>query len=298
MIEHVSSRRPLRAVCLALLALLIVLPAHAAGFRLGQWKDDLFAYPGIIESRDDGAYVVVDYREMRDINGRDEIPERRALPKYVELVYQKNATWSAGGTAHKYVGVGKIEGGAKVVVIFIHGQGGNRLLGANQWSFGGNFNRVMNLMARNGGAYISPDVASFGADGRDAIKALIAEQASRSPGAAIFVACGSQGGLICWQLAEDAGAAKAISGMLLLGSSHDDGFLRSPAFKARMPLYLGHGTHDVVFDWKGEAAFYDRVRKTAPGYPIRIALFETGTHGTPIRMTDWRLALNWMLGLR
>ena len=269
MIEHVSSRRPLRAVCLALLALLIVLPAHAAGFRLGQWKDDLFAYPGIIESRDDGAYVVVDYREMRDINGRDEIPERRALPKYVELVYQKNATWSAGGTAHKYVGVGKIEGGAKVVVIFIHGQGGNRLLGANQWSFGGNFNRVMNLMARNGGAYISPDVASFGADGRDAIKALIAEQASRSPGAAIFVACG-----------------------------HDDGFLRSPAFKARMPLYLGHGTHDVVFDWKGEAAFYDRVRKTAPGYPIRIALFETGTHGTPIRMTDWRLALNWMLGLR
>jgi hypothetical protein len=26
--------------------------------------------------------------------------------------------------------------------------------------------------------------------------------------------------------------------------------------------------------------------------------FETGTHGTPIRMVDWRQALNWMLSLR
>jgi hypothetical protein len=287
------------AAAMVTLALVVALPALAAGLRLSPWKDDLFAYPGIIESRDDGAYVTVDYREMRDINGRDEIPERRALPRYVELVYQKNATWTGpDGRTHKYVGVGKIEGGARAVVIFIHGQGGNRFLGANQWSFGGNFNRVMNLMARNGGAYLSPDVESFGADGRDAVKALVAEQARRSPGAAIFVACGSQGGLICWQLAEDAGAAKMIAGMLLLGSSHDDGFLKSPAFKARMPLYLGHGTHDVVFGWKDEVAFYGRVRKAAPGYPIRLALFETGTHGTPIRMTDWRLALNWMLGLR
>jgi hypothetical protein len=25
--------------------------------------------------------------------------------------------------------------------------------------------------------------------------------------------------------------------------------------------------------------------------------FETGTHGTPIRMTDWRETLNWMLAV-
>jgi hypothetical protein len=24
-------------------------------------------------------------------------------------------------------------------------------------------------------------------------------------------------------------------------------------------------------------------------------LFETGSHGTPVRMTDWRDALNWIL---
>jgi hypothetical protein len=28
---------------------------------------------------------------------------------------------------------------------------------------------------------------------------------------------------------------------------------------------------------------------------VHFALFDTGVHGTPIRMTDWRLVLNWML---
>ena len=269
--------------------------ALAAGYRLAPWKDDLFAYPGVIETRDNGDYVVVDYRELRDVNGRDEIPERRALPKYVELTYQKNAAWDVAGKTLKYIGVGKIEGGAQAVVIYIHGQGGDRFQGANQWSFGGNFNRIMNLMARNGGAYLSPDFSDFKAAGRDQIKALIADQAQRSPGAAIFVACGSQGGFICWQLAGDDETAKRLSGLLLLGSNHDDAFVKSPAFRARVPLYLGHGTRDVVFDWKGEAAFYRRVRKAAPGYPIKLALFDSGIHGTPIRMTDWRLILNWML---
>ncbi|MDK1483140.1 hypothetical protein QN226_31390, partial [Sinorhizobium sp. 6-117] len=29
-------------------------------------------------------------------------------------------------------------------------------------------------------------------------------------------------------------------------------------------------------------------------YPTRFVLFETGSHGTPVRMTDWRDALNWI----
>jgi len=37
----------------------------------------------------------------------------------------------------------------------------------------------------------------------------------------------------------------------------------------------------------------------AVGYSLifwpRFVRFETGTHGTPIRMTDWRETLNWML---
>jgi 4-methylaminobutanoate oxidase (formaldehyde-forming) len=39
---------------------------------------------------------------------------------------------------------------------------------------------------------------------------------------------------------------------------------------------------------------YERLKARKSDYPARFALFETGTHGTPIRMTDWRLILNWM----
>ncbi|CAN5357062.1 phospholipase [soil metagenome] len=269
--------------------------AHAAGYRLASWKDDLFAYPRVIESKDNGAYVVVDYKELRDINERDEIPERRALPQYVELAFEKKMTWQVGGATLNAIGFGAIEGGARAVVIYIHGIGGDRYQGANQWMFGGNFNRAMNLMVRNAGAYLSPDFSDFGAKGTGEIKALMKSQAKASPGAAIFVACGSQGGAICWQLAADAEAANLLAGLLLLGSNHDDAFVNGPAFRKRVPLYLGHGSKDVVFGWEGEAAFYRKVRAAAPTYPIRFALFETGTHGTPIRMTDWRLVLNWML---
>ena len=60
-----------------------------------------------------------------------------------------------------------------------------------------------------------------------------------------------------------------------------------------MPVYIGHGSRDTVFPVDTVEAFYAALRKS--GYPVRMARFETGTHGTPIRMTDWRSVLNWML---
>jgi hypothetical protein len=62
-----------------------------------------------------------------------------------------------------------------------------------------------------------------------------------------------------------------------------------------LPIYLGHGTRDIVINWKNQDGFFKKVKAAAPGYPIKLAIFETGSHGTPIRMTDWRLILNWML---
>lgn len=47
--------------------------------------------------------------------------------------------------------------GAAFIVIYLHGRGGNRLQGINDFTFGGNFNRVKNLAALNGGLYLTPD---------------------------------------------------------------------------------------------------------------------------------------------
>jgi predicted esterase len=285
------------ALCLAL-SVLPTMASAAATYQLAPFRDALFQYPNVVETRDDGDYVVVGYDKQRDLYGRDQVPERRVWSQYVKTVRKTNARYVVDGKDLKFVGGGKFDGGARAVVIYVHGQGGDRFQGANDWMFGGNFNRVMNLMAQNSGAYISPDFTDIDAKGTAEIKLLLLDQARRSPNAAIFVACGSQGGAICWNLARDPGVTPHLSGLLLLGSMHDDAFIKSPALRPggrKIPIYIGHGTEDPIFAWQDEVAFYESVRKASPGYPIRIALFATGVHGTPIRMTDWRLTLNWML---
>jgi hypothetical protein len=286
----------------ALLAmfLLAIFPAsYAAPFQLAPYKDDLFAYPAELSSRDNGDYRVFDYREYRDINQRDAIPERRVSDQYVSLgvrrVQQDEALETPLGTLRTFA-VGT-EKGASVITVYLHGQGGSRKQGVDDFTFGGNFNRIKNLMAENGGLYLSPDFSDFGDKGAGEVAAIIEHYLDLSPHAALFVACGSMGGHICWKLAENGKIAPKLSGLLLLGSMWDEDFLKSPAFKRKVPVFFAQGSHDTVFPVERQEAFFEEIRKRAPGYPTRFARFETGTHGTPIRMADWRQVLNWMLSL-
>ncbi|WP_019173323.1 alpha/beta hydrolase [Pseudaminobacter salicylatoxidans] len=287
------------AVAAGVLALILPSLALADRLTLAPFKDDLFAYPGVLSTSDSGAYTVVDYREMRDINARDEIPERRVRGKYVSTGVrgvQKDLVLKtdAGDVRHFAVGA---QQGAKLIVIYLHGQGGSRRQGVDDFTFGGNFNRVKNLMAENGGLYLSPDFPDFGDKGAAQIAALIAHYAERSPGAAVFVACGSMGGALCWKLAADKTVAPKLSGLLLLGSLWDDSFFNSAAFKRKVPVFFGQGSRDTVFPVDRQEAFFRAISARSPGYPTRFVRFESGTHGTPIRMTDWRGVLNWMLSL-
>jgi hypothetical protein len=62
-----------------------------------------------------------------------------------------------------------------------------------------------------------------------------------------------------------------------------------------VPIYLGHGSDDKTNDWVTVELQFKAIKRAAPDYPIRFDLFLEGVHGTPIRMSDWRLVLNWML---
>jgi len=272
-----------------------VASADAAG--LAPFKDELFAYPAILSTADGGDYQVVDYNEIRDINGRDEIPERRVRGDYVSLGVrgkQKDLALKTDAGTIRHYAVGKTAG-ATAITIYLHGQGGSRKQGVDDFTFGGNFNRIKNLMVTSGGLYLSPDFTDFGDGGAAEIKALIEHYSGGSPGAKVYVACGSMGGGLCWKLAADKAVAGKLGGLLLLGSHWDDGFLKSPAFKAKVPVFFGQGSKDTVFPADRQEEFYRSIRAKSPGYPARFVRFETGTHGTPIRMTDWRQTLNWMM---
>ncbi|MCX7305406.1 MAG: alpha/beta hydrolase [Hyphomicrobiales bacterium] len=279
--------------------------ACLASFAVGQaraealkpFKDELFAYPAILSSENGGAYIVVDYSEARDINQRDQVPERRVRGNYVSTgvrKLQKDLSLETGAGTVKHVAVGSTDG-ARFITIYLHGQGGSRKQGVDDFTFGGNFNRIKNLMAANGGLYLSPDFTDFGEKGAAEIAALIDHYAAKSPGAKIFVACGSMGGMLCWQLAANGDVAGRLSGLLLLGSLWDDTFLSSAAFKAKVPVFFGQGSRDPVFPIASQEAFYRSIVAKSGNYPARFVRFETGTHGTPIRMTDWRETLNWMI---
>jgi pimeloyl-ACP methyl ester carboxylesterase len=283
---------------IVLVLLLSFLPSLASAETLKPYKDELFAYPDILLQK--GPYTVVDYDEMRDINGRDQIPERQARAKYVSTAVRKlqqDLLLRTNTGKIRHVAVGK-RAGAKFITIYLHGQGGSRKQGVDDFSFGGNFNRIKNLMVRNGGLYLSPDFSDFGEKGQAEIAALITHYKAQSPGAKVFVACGSMGGALCWNLASDKVVGPQLAGLLLLGSHGYDGFLASPAFRKNVPVFFGHGSRDTVFPVEKQEAFFRSIRAKSPNYPARFVRFETGTHGTPIRMTDWRETLNWMLSVR
>lgn len=300
MIGKLNTIRHRRARRLALLALCLVMAAApATALELKPYKDRLFAYPGILESRDSGHYLVVDYRELRDINGRDQVPEKRVKRDYVDLMprrFQSEQTFPTPAGDLKFMVVGKPTG-ARIVTVYVHGRGGDRTQGVNDYSFGGNFNRIKNLMVRNNGVYIAPDGGKLDDAAINRIRSLLSAVYRQIPGARLVLACGSAGGAICHALAKDQQVTERLAGIALLGSYPSDDFVGSAAFRNRTPVYIAHGGSDSVLPVGAAESFYNRLRQT-DGYPVRMVRFETGGHGTPIRMTDWREMINWMLAAR
>ncbi|MDO6965839.1 phospholipase [Rhizobium alvei] len=282
----------------ALPILLVFGAVASATAELKPYKDELFAYPAILETRDGGNFLKVDYQELRDINERDEVPERRVRGRYVSLKpksAQENETLSADGRRLDVMRVGNVENAA-FAVIFLHGRGGDRRLGANDYSFGGNFNRLKNLAMQNAGVYFAPSVRTFDAEGAADIAMLIRHIRANAPGARIVLSCASMGSFVCWSIARDKDVAGQLAGMMIMGGVTDPDFRKTAAYAARLPMFFSHGSSDSVYPAADQIALYESLSKEK--YPTRFVLFETGSHGTPIRMTDWRDSLNWLFEAR
>lgn len=301
MVIGVSDSRSIKKGVLALCtALLCAFSIPAMALELAPFKERLFAYPGLLKPDNNDNYIVVDYRESRDIDARDQVPERRVWGRYVSLKVRRHQQELAVETpagALKHFAVGK-QRQAQVITVYLHGKGGSRKQGVNDYSFGGNFNRLKNLMVRAAGLYVSTDVPGFSASGSAAIAALIKHYSELSPGAPVIVACGSLGGEICYRLAADSQMAGDISGYVLLGAPPVSSIFSSPAVKRKTPIVFAHGSRDTVYPIDTVEAHFRKFGARKSDYPVRFIRFETGTHGTPIRMIDWRDTLNWMLSPR
>ena len=84
-------------ICTTIAAIVAFMPFAVAserlrGRRCQPFKDELFSSQTVLESHDNGAFETIDYQKMRDINGRDQIPEKRAKPAYLSLGVRWNQT--------------------------------------------------------------------------------------------------------------------------------------------------------------------------------------------------------------
>ena len=266
---------------------------------LGAYKDKLFSYPKILEKSQDGSFLRIDYRVGRDIDERDTIRGAKVKGFYVSMRGRKgqedlSLSWNGGHI--EYARTGQVRG-AQWIIVYLHGRGGDRSQGISDYNFGGNFNRLKNLAVRNKGLYLVPSITDFGVQGARDVAALIARYAAQAPGAKIVLACGSMGGQICWQYLNGSINVPPLSGAIMLATHADNQFLASSHLSANgrpVPIVFGHGTLDGAFAWQKTKALFDSIQVARPNYPVRMRLFNTGKHGTPIRMIDWRQELNWI----
>jgi hypothetical protein len=275
----------------------VFLSTEALALALKSKKDSLFALPQVLSQSSDGSFIVVDYQEMRDINGRDQIPERRVKRNYVDLSVRRKSRMRVIEAVGRRIEIGEAGSfeNARFAVIFIHGRAGDRRLGMDDFRFGGNFNRIKNLAADNGGVYIAPTVREFGPSGVADVEAIVESFLAANPGAPVIMACGSIGSLVCLSMARDSGAASNLAGMILLGGMPDPELPATPLVKAGVPLTFVHGSNDSVYGWERQKAVFDTIRKRRPNYPARFVLLNTGSHGSPVRMIDWKATLEAML---
>lgn len=266
---------------------------------LKPFKERQFQYRKPLEVSDGGRFLKLPYSEETDINKRDVIPVRKTKSWYVKPLpadAAKTGEISAGGRKIAYHALGRTDGGSKMTVIYVHGRGGNKDWGFDDERFGGNFNRLKNLLLENGGTYISTDFTDFEGQGFQDIKALVAKFRPLTSGP-VVVACGSLGNQHCWNLTHDAATSSQVDGIIILAGFPDPRFMGSAVASQparHIPLVIGHGSWDPDYDYKDILAFWRRLREARPGYPTRFLLFETGKHGSPIRMIDWRDTLNWI----
>lgn len=269
--------------------------ASAADGPLRPFKDELFSSQTVLSTADGGASEVIDYQEMRDINGRDEVPERRVKRQYMDMAPKKAQVLETVSVEGRALEVGRVgpASGQAFTVIFIHGRGGDRRLGMNDYTFGGNFNRLKNLAVANGGTYYVPSVRSFDENGVADVAALIADAAKKSGGKPVVLTCASMGSFICYGISRDRVAVANLKGMAILGGAVDPDFPKSAFARAKKPVWFTHGSADKVYSADQQATIFRALLKA--GGPARFTRFETGSHGTPVRMTDWRAVLNWIL---
>ncbi|RYZ65176.1 MAG: hypothetical protein EOP05_20970, partial [Proteobacteria bacterium] len=188
---------------------------------LTAFRDDLFTNRGrrILEEREKGAVVLYDWNYQESVLDRDAVEGEVAKPERIDTevtAHRVDRAVSIEGQKLEFFSVGA-EKNANFVVIFIHGAGGTKDIGASDVRFGANFNHIQSLALRNNGLYLSPTLP-LDMNGGRLLAGLIEKVRESSPKSKVILACGSAGAALC-NVAAASDFGRTLNGLIYLGGS-------------------------------------------------------------------------------
>lgn len=262
------------------------------------FKDDLFSYRNILYSKYNKEYNLIEYSEEIDIEDRDEIDVDKVYEKYINrniFEYREEKSFYIYNKELKYWEIKKDNIKNKeieYIIFYFHWMWWNRHQWINDETFWWNFNRIQNLMIKNNWIYISNDFSDFYDRWSEEMLFLIKEKKKQYPNSKIILSWASSWGTLLWNIIKK--DSSLINGIILMWSVVDKHIENIIKYN-KIPIYISHWTKDsqIRYEWKED--FYKYIKSIDNNYPILIDIFQDWVHWTPIRMTDWKRAINFII---
>lgn len=260
------------------------------------FKDELFTHRWTIEERHNGNWRLIEYSQKIDVEDRDEIDVDKVFDKYIDLRtlnFTKEKSLTSNFKYNEVTEDNVKNEDKEWVVLYFHWMGWNKDQWTNNHTFWWNFNRIQNLMLENKGSYITTTLTWTKENTENHI-ALIEKLRKEYPNAKIIVSCGSKWWEMLWNLI-DSRVNKDLFWVIFMWSVLDMKWRYSPLYQQNIPVYISHWTKDHI-PYEEKEQFLKAM--TSKGVKMKVDIFNTGIHWTPIRMTDWKEVLNWFNSLK
>lgn len=268
-------------------------------YRLKPFKDDLFSYHQTLEEKLDWNWRLLEFSMKIDVEDRDEIDVDKVFEHYIDRKTEKYREikwlyWVEWFNYYEVTDRNQDDSEKKLITIYFHWKWWNKTWWINDETFWWNFNRIQNLMIENSWVYITTDTILWDQWIKDHTK-LLEHLKTKYKNAKIVLIWWSNWWLMLWDLVNNQNSNKFIDWIILAWTVLDDkNQVESTKFlvKNKIPVYIAHWNKDHISFWPKETFLKTFLYMW---WKWKVVIFNWWIHWTPIRMIDYKEALNWML---
>lgn len=268
-------------------------------FKLKWFKDDLFSYKWVLEEKLDWNWRLIQFSMKEDVEDRDEIDVDKVFEHYIDRKTEeyreiKWLYWVEWFSYYEVTDRNQKDEDKKLVVLYFHWKWWNKTWWINDETFWWNFNRIQNLMIENSWVYITTDTELWVKSENNHWK-LLKHLKTKYKNAKIILIWWSNWWIMLWKLLNNKEYNKFIDWIILSWTILDENkswYSTDFLIKNRIPVYIAHWNKDHIQFWEKEIFLKSFLSQW---WLWKVVIFNWWIHGTPIRMIDYKEAINWMI---